>query len=99
MSSKTAQTAAQSAKRLQNEFGADLWVKDQQKTYRVCGLSYPDLVHLVHEANNTLLQHRTGGRGMFAGLQDSKHYDVDSGWAKRAEETQPGFFGWLYNRV
>ncbi|KAJ9197307.1 hypothetical protein DTO164E3_5740 [Paecilomyces variotii] len=76
MASRTAQTAAKSAKR-QNEFGADLWVKDQSKTYR----------------------HPTGGRGMFAGLQDAKHYNVEGGWAKRAPEERPGFFSWLYNRI
>ncbi|RWQ99991.1 hypothetical protein C8Q69DRAFT_44287 [Paecilomyces variotii] len=76
MASRTAQTAAKSAKR-QNEFGADLWVKDQSKTYR----------------------HPTGGRGMFAGLQDAKHYNVEGGWAKRAPDERPGFFSWLYNRI
>ncbi|GAD94242.1 hypothetical protein AOR_1_1018174 [Paecilomyces variotii No. 5] len=77
MASRTAQSAAQSAKRVQNEFGSDLWVKDPSKTYR----------------------HSTGGRGMFAGLQDAKHYNVEEGWARRAPENRPGFFSWLYNRI
>ncbi|KAJ9303147.1 hypothetical protein DTO271G3_521 [Paecilomyces variotii] len=76
MASRTAQSAVKTAKR-QNEFGADLWVKDQSKTYR----------------------RPTGGRGMFAGLQDAKHYNVEGGWAKRAPDERPGFFSWLYNRI
>lgn len=41
----------------------------------------------------------TGGRGLFAGLQDVKHYNVDHGWARRKSETeQPGILGSIWSR-
>ncbi|KAL2862009.1 hypothetical protein BJX68DRAFT_223643 [Aspergillus pseudodeflectus] len=43
-------------------------------------------------------RHPTAGRGLFAGLQDQKHYHVDSGWAKRDYEA-PGLFATLFNRI
>lgn len=43
-------------------------------------------------------KHPTAGRGLFAGLQDVKQYNVDSGWAKRGNEEPSGLFGFLYNR-
>ncbi|KAF7591490.1 hypothetical protein BBP40_001479 [Aspergillus hancockii] len=71
MSSKTTQA------RLQNDFGADMWVKNQ-----------------------TPGRQATRGRGLFAGLQDVKHYNVDQGWAKRtASDEQPGLIGLLWNRL
>ncbi|TQB75467.1 hypothetical protein MPDQ_002760 [Monascus purpureus] len=60
----------------QNEFGADLWIKDPKP----------------HRAP-------TQGRGMFAGLQDVKHYNVDHGWAKRDETPQSGLVAFLWNRI
>ncbi|PLB50757.1 hypothetical protein P170DRAFT_474313 [Aspergillus steynii IBT 23096] len=62
--------------RLQNDYGADLWVKKQAPH-----------------------RHPTAGRGLFAGLQDVKQYNVDSGWAKRGNEDSAGLFGFLYNRI
>ncbi|KAL4883787.1 hypothetical protein BJY04DRAFT_184397 [Aspergillus karnatakaensis] len=44
-------------------------------------------------------RHPTAGRGLFAGLQDTKHYHVDNGWAKRDPYAQPGFFGSLFSRI
>ncbi|KAL2818106.1 hypothetical protein BJX63DRAFT_429426 [Aspergillus granulosus] len=43
-------------------------------------------------------RHPTAGRGLFAGLQDQKHYQVDSGWAKRDNEA-PGLFAGLFSRI
>ncbi|ODM21483.1 hypothetical protein SI65_02327 [Aspergillus cristatus] len=38
----------------------------------------------------------TSGRGLFAGLQDVKHYNVESGWAKRSvRDENPGILGFL----
>ncbi|KAL2009533.1 hypothetical protein VTN00DRAFT_5340 [Thermoascus crustaceus] len=70
--SKTTQSTRNS--RMQNEFGADLWIRDP---------------------NN----HRqpTAGRGLFAGLQDVKHYNVERGWAKREPDTRQGFFASVFN--
>ncbi|KAF7628024.1 hypothetical protein AFLA_003391 [Aspergillus flavus NRRL3357] len=66
--------AASTAARLQNDFGADLWVKNQ-----------------------TQARQATAGRGLFAGLQDVKHYNVENGWAKRtAANEQPGLIGLLW---
>ncbi|KAB8273200.1 hypothetical protein BDV30DRAFT_238851 [Aspergillus minisclerotigenes] len=68
--------AASTAARLQNDFGADLWVKNQAQA-----------------------RHATAGRGLFAGLQDVKHYNVENGWAKRtAANEQPGLIGLLWSR-
>ncbi|KAL4902654.1 hypothetical protein BDW74DRAFT_180753 [Aspergillus multicolor] len=44
-------------------------------------------------------RHPTAGRGLFAGLQDTKKYNVDSGWAKRNADASTGFGGWLWNKV
>ncbi|THC92430.1 hypothetical protein EYZ11_008096 [Aspergillus tanneri] len=65
----------QSQSRLQNDYGADLWVK-----------------------RATPQRHPTAGRGLFAGLQDVKHYNVDHGWAKRTNEDSQGIFGFLFGR-
>ncbi|OJJ98258.1 hypothetical protein ASPACDRAFT_44765 [Aspergillus aculeatus ATCC 16872] len=68
-------TTTTSKSRLQNDFGADLWVKDRPK------------------------HHATAGRGLFAGLQDTKRYNVDSGWAKRSTaDSSQGLFGLLWSR-
>ncbi|BCS03677.1 uncharacterized protein AKAW2_70555S [Aspergillus luchuensis] len=63
-----------SSARLQNDFGADLWVKNRPK------------------------HHPTAGRGLFAGLQDTKNYNVESGWAKRSTAESQGFLGGLLSR-
>ncbi|KAJ5875262.1 uncharacterized protein N7473_012609 [Penicillium subrubescens] len=69
--SETSKTA-----RLQNDFGADYWVRNKE-THRQA----------------------TAGRGLFAGLQDVKHYNVDHGWARRKSgDAQTGLFGSLWNR-
>ncbi|OJJ46132.1 hypothetical protein ASPZODRAFT_67634 [Penicilliopsis zonata CBS 506.65] len=66
-----------SSSRLQNDFGADLWVR-----------------------NGPQKRSPTLGRGLFAGLQDAKHYNVDSGWAKRTNDAdQGGIFSLFWNRV
>ncbi|KAL4872315.1 hypothetical protein BDV12DRAFT_162749 [Aspergillus spectabilis] len=65
-----------SSARLQNDFGADLWVRK----------------------GTTEKRHPTAGRGLFAGLQDTKHYHVDNGWAKRDPNGETGFFGWVFSR-
>ncbi|KAJ5731526.1 uncharacterized protein N7483_006034 [Penicillium malachiteum] len=62
--------------RLQNDFGADYWVRNKQEH-----------------------RHATAGRGLFAGLQDVKQYNVDSGWARRKSgDAQTGFFGSIFSR-
>ncbi|KAE8149692.1 hypothetical protein BDV25DRAFT_155819 [Aspergillus avenaceus] len=62
--------------RLQNDFGADLWVRSTQA------------------------RQATAGRGLFAGLQDVKRYNVEDGWAKRtATEEQPGLIAQLWSRL
>ncbi|KOS47726.1 hypothetical protein ACN38_g1359 [Penicillium nordicum] len=49
---------------------------------------------------NNIVYRATAGRGLFAGLQDVKHYNVESGWAKRKSETaQPGILGSLWSRL
>ncbi|OOQ89930.1 hypothetical protein PEBR_08301 [Penicillium brasilianum] len=69
--SKTSQAA-----RLQNDFGADYWVRNKE----------------AH-------RHATAGRGLFAGLQDVKSYNVDHGWARRKSgDAQTGLIGSLWNR-
>ncbi|OKL58589.1 hypothetical protein UA08_06083 [Talaromyces atroroseus] len=37
------------------------------------------------------------GRGLFSGLQDVKHYNVEGGWAGRqvVDDGQSSWFGWL----
>ncbi|KAH1315605.1 hypothetical protein KXV22_005093 [Aspergillus fumigatus] len=42
--------------------------------------------------------HPTAGRGLFAGLQDVKHYNVDHGWAKRSQDQPQGLFSFLWSR-
>ncbi|KAL5044972.1 hypothetical protein BDW71DRAFT_94506 [Aspergillus fruticulosus] len=44
-------------------------------------------------------RHPTAGRGLFAGLQDMKKYNVDHGWAKRNADSSTGLGGWLWNKV
>ncbi|KAJ5630388.1 uncharacterized protein N7484_010488 [Penicillium longicatenatum] len=62
--------------RLQNDFGADYWIRNQQEH-----------------------RHATAGRGLFAGLQDVKSYNVDSGWARRKSgDAQTGLFGSFLSR-
>ncbi|KAJ6006758.1 hypothetical protein N7451_004702 [Penicillium sp. IBT 35674x] len=62
--------------RLQNDFGADYWIRNAQEH-----------------------RHATAGRGLFAGLQDVKSYNVDNGWARRKSgDVQTGLFGSLWNR-
>ncbi|CDM33050.1 hypothetical protein DTO013E5_5755 [Penicillium roqueforti] len=78
---KTAAAKAKAAEsehaRLQNDYGADYWVRNGQEHRRA-----------------------TGGRGLFAGLQDVKHYNVDHGWARRKSETeQPGILGSIWSRI
>ncbi|OQE13343.1 hypothetical protein PENFLA_c050G01150 [Penicillium flavigenum] len=64
--------------RLQNDYGADYWVRNSAQEHR----------------------RATAGRGLFAGLQDVKHYNVDHGWARRKSETsQPGILGSLWSRL
>ncbi|CAG8009760.1 unnamed protein product [Penicillium olsonii] len=63
--------------RLQNDFGADYWVRKPEAEQR----------------------RPTLGRGLFAGLQDTKHYNVESGWARRkSTDSQPGILGSLWSR-
>lgn len=37
------------------------------------------------------------GRGLFSGLQDVKHYNVEGGWAGRqvVDDGQSSWFGWI----
>jgi hypothetical protein len=47
----------------------------------------------------TSTQRATAGRGLFAGLQDTKHYNVESGWARRkSTDSQTGFLGSIWGR-
>ncbi|KAJ5698663.1 hypothetical protein N7462_000668 [Penicillium macrosclerotiorum] len=74
MSSTT--KSSQSA-RLQNDFGADYWIRNPSQEHR----------------------HATAGRGLFAGLQDVKQYNVDNGWARRKSgDMQSGLFGSLWSK-
>ncbi|KAJ5781116.1 hypothetical protein N7457_006276 [Penicillium paradoxum] len=63
--------------RLQNDYGADYWVRQSAQQHR----------------------RATAGRGLFAGLQDVKHYNVESGWAARRPGEQPGFLASLWTRL
>lgn len=72
---KMTQSSSSSSSRLQNDFGADLWVR-----------------------SGTERRHPTAGRGLFAGLQDVKHYNVDHGWAKRSQDQPQGLFSFLWSR-
>ncbi|KAJ5999993.1 hypothetical protein N7481_000402 [Penicillium waksmanii] len=64
------------AARLQNDFGADYWVRNPDKEHR----------------------RSTAGRGLFAGLQDTKHYNVDHGWARRKSEDSPSLLASIFSR-
>ncbi|KAJ5899986.1 hypothetical protein N7495_004730 [Penicillium taxi] len=44
------------------------------------------------------LWHNTAGRGLFAGLQDTKKYNVDHGWARREQGEQPGLIATIWRR-
>ncbi|KAJ5660440.1 hypothetical protein N7507_006891 [Penicillium longicatenatum] len=81
--------------RLQNDFGADYWIRNQQE-HRVGFLfSYST----EHVGLMISVQHATAGRGLFAGLQDVKSYNVDSGWARRKSgDAQTGLFGSFLSR-
>ncbi|KAJ5855875.1 uncharacterized protein N7529_009819 [Penicillium soppii] len=64
--------------RLQNDYGADYWVRKSATEHR----------------------RPTAGRGLFAGLQDTKHYNVESGWARRKSgDSQTGLLGSLWSRL
>ncbi|PKY07080.1 hypothetical protein P168DRAFT_324533 [Aspergillus campestris IBT 28561] len=63
--------------RLQNDFGADLWVRQSTVQGR----------------------HATSGRGLFAGLQDVKQYNVENGFAARGEGHGTGLVGFLWSRI
>jgi hypothetical protein len=54
--------------------------------------------HWVRDAT-TNTRRRASGRGMFSGLQDVKHYNVEHGWARRDVDHRPGFFGALWNNI
>ncbi|KUM59479.1 hypothetical protein ACN42_g7666 [Penicillium freii] len=87
--------------RLQNDYGADYWVRNSAQQHRVRKLLSLPLYTIsisIHELTSP--KRATAGRGLFAGLQDVKHYNVDSGWAKRKSETaQPGILGSLWSRL
>ncbi|KAJ5085266.1 hypothetical protein N7532_010037 [Penicillium argentinense] len=72
MSSSKAKEAA----RLQNDFGADYWIRNPNQEHR----------------------HSTAGRGLFAGLQDVKHYNVDHGWARRKSSDSQGILSTFFSR-
>lgn len=80
--------------RLQNDYGADYWVRNsQEKRVRFPKALLP--CSILTEPH----QHSTAGRGLFAGLQDVKHYNVDHGWARRKPgDSQTGLFGSLWSR-
>ncbi|KAJ5118094.1 hypothetical protein N7448_004259 [Penicillium atrosanguineum] len=70
-------TKTSQAARLQNDFGADYWVRNPEDEHR----------------------RPTAGRGLFAGLQDTKHYNVESGWARRKSSTEStGILGSIWSR-
>ncbi|KAJ5818801.1 hypothetical protein N7474_004392 [Penicillium riverlandense] len=49
---------------------------------------------------STEYRHSTAGRGLFAGLQDVKHYTVENGWARRKSGEAPsGLLNSLWSRV
>ena len=95
---KTAAAKAKAAEsehaRLQNDYGADYWVRNGQE-HRVCTpLPSPPIRSITN-----IPKRATGGRGLFAGLQDVKHYNVDHGWARRKSEAeQPGILGSIWSR-
>jgi hypothetical protein len=55
-------------------------------------------VNLANLLSSFSLQHPTAGRGLFAGLQDMKKYNVEHGWAKRNADASTGLGGWLWNK-
>ncbi|KAL4803026.1 hypothetical protein BDV18DRAFT_146127 [Aspergillus unguis] len=73
--SQSKQTQPKSTTHYQNDFGADLWIRQGTNPHRA----------------------PTAGRGLFAGLQDTKNYNVDSGWAKRSSGEE-GLGSWLWNK-
>ncbi|KAL2831745.1 hypothetical protein BDW59DRAFT_139951 [Aspergillus cavernicola] len=75
-STKSTTKSSTSSARLQNDFGADLWVRKGTTDHR----------------------HPTAGRGLFAGLQDQKQYNVGDGWAKRNSSETQGLFGMFFSR-
>ncbi|KAJ5124871.1 uncharacterized protein N7515_008696 [Penicillium bovifimosum] len=76
MSSKST-TDSSSHARLQNDYGADYWVRSAAEHRRA-----------------------TAGRGLFSGLQDVKHYNVDHGWARRkSTDERVGLFGAIWSRL
>ncbi|KAF7712805.1 Uncharacterized protein PECH_002611 [Penicillium ucsense] len=49
--------------------------------------------------NKETHRHATAGRGLFAGLQDVKSYNVEQGWARRKSgDSQTGLLGSIWNR-
>ncbi|CAI7609991.1 unnamed protein product [Penicillium bialowiezense] len=87
-------TTGSSPVRLQNEFGADHWVRNPAAEYRVSSTS-PGF-----ESMTDIPKRPTMGRGLFAGLQDTKHYNVENGWARRkSTDSQTGILGSLWSRL
>ncbi|KAJ5114443.1 hypothetical protein NUU61_000202 [Penicillium alfredii] len=75
--SSTSSSSSFPQARLQNDFGADYWVRNSAHAHR----------------------HSTAGRGLFAGLQDVKQYNVEHGWARRKSgDVQSGLLGNLWSR-
>lgn len=93
-SQKSSQTTSSQTVRLQNDYGADYWVRNsQERRVRLCFCS-PGVVHTYIAS-----QHSTAGRGLFAGLQDVKHYNVDHGWARRKSgDAKTGLLGSIWSR-
>lgn len=58
---------------------------NQHKTYSPTqSMANPGMNYWVRSASPTQSTRRNAaGRGLFSGLQDTKHYNVDSGWAGR----------------
>jgi hypothetical protein len=84
--------------RLQNDFGADYWVRPAQE-HRVRTSLIPHLITSNMYSILTYIQRATAGRGLFAGLQDTKHYNVESGWARRkSTDSQTGFLVSIWGR-
>ncbi|KAJ5555698.1 hypothetical protein N7535_008132 [Penicillium sp. DV-2018c] len=73
---KSTTTDANSHARLQNDYGADYWIRNGEEHRRA-----------------------TAGRGLFAGLQDVKHYNVERGWARRKSgDERVGLLGAIWHR-
>ncbi|KAH8692134.1 hypothetical protein BGW36DRAFT_261804, partial [Talaromyces proteolyticus] len=64
----------------------------------------PTINHWVRPTStNQGIRRNAAGRGLFSGLQDVKHYNVEGGWAHRQvveeqkrEQGQSGFWGWWF---